>query len=77
VNAAAGDERTRDLEERLLELVGRLGSLTSAQARRYIRNLSAGEAGLTLAQLAEAGLLDATLTQAGTARYTLALTGAE
>ena len=77
VNAAAGDERTRDLEERLLELVGRLGSLTAAQARRYIRNISAGEAGSTLAQLAEVGLLNATPTQAGTARYTPALTEAE
>jgi hypothetical protein len=71
VNAAAGDERTRDLEERLLALVDKLGSVTAAEARRWIKPASAAEINDALAEMAEAGLLAAALTHKGTLRYKL------
>ncbi len=69
VNTAAGDERTRDLEERLLELVDKRGNVTAGVARSYIKNLSAEEALRVLGALAEAGVLGATTTQRGTLRF--------
>jgi hypothetical protein len=69
VNAAAGDENRRNLEERLLELVARLGSLTAAHARRYLPRASTGELAALLNELLISGLLRAEPTYYGTLRY--------
>lgn len=63
--------KTEENEEKLLQVITRHGASTPAQAARFVRGLSSGEAAILLDGLVNAGLLQSEKTQRGTKRYGL------
>lgn len=60
-----------DEEDKIMDIVGRLGSVTAAELRRYRKGMSSASASTHLANLANAGMLAVEQTRKGTARYSL------
>lgn len=64
--------KDKENEEKLLQVITRHGSSTAAEAARFVRGMSSGEASLYLDGMARAGLLEVDSTQRKTKRYGLA-----
>jgi hypothetical protein len=64
-----GLSEERENEERLLQIIHRHGPATAAEAARYMRNLSSGEAARILDGMVDGGLLAVDKTKKGTLRY--------